>query len=226
MCGRYVHFSQKEEFEDHFELQSDNEELFLPNYNVCPATINPVVLQPRPDKIGIGSLKWGLVPDWAEKPDIGYKMINARTESVFEKQSFKKSIESRRCLIPANGFYEWKQMDKSSKQCFYLYHPQVSLFSFAGIFSVWKDRRNSSILWTYSILTRASRGNLEYVHERMPVIIEKADYQTWLNPITQSQQSIQSFFESPISDELMYFPVTNEVGKTSANFPELINPLT
>jgi putative SOS response-associated peptidase YedK len=183
------------------------------------------VLQPKPDKIGIGALKWGLVPDWADKPDVGYKMINARTESVFEKPSFKKSIQFRRCLIPANGFYEWKNLDTKNKQCYYIFHKTEPLFCFAGLYSVWKSANSQSWLWTFSILTKASKGVMHELHERMPVLLEKKQFASWLNPNRQLQDSTTEFFESSLSDGLTFVKVTNEVGKISANYSGLLTPI-
>jgi len=217
MCGRYLNYSQKEEIEEHYDLESDNDELFLANFNVCPGTLNPVVLQPKPTKKGIGSLRWGLVPDWAESPQIAYKMINARTETIFEKKSFQKAILRQRCLIPANGFYEWQQVTSKEKQAFFIFHPQQKIISFAGIYSYWKDPIQNTLLWTYSILTATSKGKMVDLHERMPVCISKKDYSTWLNPEQNDAKLIQSYFDSELSNEFNYKPVSkkvNEIGLT------------
>ncbi|NCP84028.1 MAG: SOS response-associated peptidase [Bacteroidetes bacterium] len=211
MCGRYLHFSEKQEIEEHFDLESDNNDVFLANFNVCPGTINPVVLQPKPNKMGIGSLRWGLVPDWAENPQIAYKMINARTESIFEKKSFQKAILRQRCLIPANGFYEWKQLSSKEKQAFYIFHPSQKLISFAGIYSFWKNPIQNTLLWTFSILTTASKGNMIDLHERMPVCISQKDYAIWLNPLQNDAKHIQSFFDSELSKDFNYKPISKKI---------------
>jgi putative SOS response-associated peptidase YedK len=211
MCGRYLYFSEKQEIEEHYNLQSDKDELFISNLNVCPGTINPVVLQPKPDKIGIGSLRWGFIPEWADNPKLGFKMTNARTETIFEKNSFKTAILRRRCLIPANGFYEWKTLSTKQKQPYFIFHPKQKIVSFAGIYSVWKDPKINSLLWTFSILTAASKGKMADLHERVPVIIAKEAYSTWLNPQQNDEKLIQSFFDSELSNQLDYHALPKKI---------------
>lgn len=211
MCGRYLHYSDKQEIENHFDLQSDKDELFLENLNVCPGSVNPVILQPKPNRIGIGSLKWGLVPDWADSPQVAYKMINARTETIFEKKSFEKSILYHRCLIPANGFYEWKQLSEKQKQAYYIYHPAYKLISFAGIYALWKNPKMNTLLWTFAILTASSKGKMADLHERTPIVIPKKDYAAWLNPLQNDSYQIESFFQTELSMELEYKPISKKV---------------
>ena len=129
MCGRFTSQAKPKKIEKEFDVRVSNEKLFTPRYNIAPTQIIPVVLEADGERL-INNLKWGLIPSWAKDDSIGSKMINARAETLSEKPSFKNAFKSRRCIIPASGFYEWQKQAKDAKQPFYFYlkvctyHPQ------------------------------------------------------------------------------------------------------
>ena len=147
MCGRYV-FSpgNSKKLKQRFNLSNQLE--IEQNYNVAPGQIVPVITRQSPKKAV--EMKWGLVPFWAKDPKIGYKMINARAETVLFKPSFRKAIRSQRCLVPANGFYEWQRIN--GKQPYFISRKDGEIMSFAGIFDTWKDAEGSKIN-SYAIIT-------------------------------------------------------------------------
>ena len=166
MCGRYALHSSPEVVALAFGLA--DVPAFAPRYNIAPAAQVLVVRQG-----GAAFVKWGLVPRWAKDPSIGAKMNNARAETVAEKPSFREAYRRRRCLIPANGFYEWK-LEAGRKQPYYIHPSSGALFAFAGIWEPWQE------LQTCAVITTQANATMATVHERMPVIVPPAEYSAWL----------------------------------------------
>ena len=174
MCGRYALYGI-EPLEDEYGLPEDYEG--KPNYNVAPTHVMPVVTQD-----GSRMMRWGLIPKWAKDEKIGYKLINARAETIFEKPMWKSIVTKQRCLIPANGFYEWQKRD-DGKQPYFIHPKDQDMFMFAGIWETWKH--DDVILSTYTILTTSPNKEMESIHNRMPVILRKDDHDQWLGADTQ-----------------------------------------
>jgi putative SOS response-associated peptidase YedK len=167
MCGRYALHSSPEVVALAFGLPEIP--AFVARYNIAPAS---QVLAVREG--GAAFLRWGLVPRWAKDPAIGAKMNNARAETVAEKPSFREAFRKRRCLIPANGFYEWK-LEAGRKQPYYIHPTGGALFAFAGLWEQWND------LQTCAVITTEANASMAAVHGRMPVIVPPAEYSTWLS---------------------------------------------
>ena len=161
-------------------------------------------------------VKWGLVPFWAKDPKIGYRMINTRAETIAEKPSFKAAFKYRRCLIPANGFYEWR---KSDKQPFYIHLPDYELFTFAGIWEEWHHPDGSS-LRTCSIITTEPNETMQEIHERMPVILSREDEDKWLKQ--NEQKELLSLLKPFDNDLIEIHPVSKAVNSYKNNYKELL----
>lgn len=212
MCGRYTLFNLRE-LEAEYALPDDF--TFEPQYNVAPTQIMPVVTEQ-----GVELMRWGLVPVWAKDEKIGYHLINARSETVFEKPIWKAVITRKKCLIPANGFYEWQKED-GGKQPFYIYPKDQKLCMFAGVWDVWKH--NGREWHTYAILTTEANKEMKGIHDRMPVILRKSDWQQWLE--ADRREDIEPLLASYKDGGLDFFPVSKEVNVVRTNTDALITPI-
>jgi len=180
MCGRYRLSRRKQIIEEHFDAVSGEED-WGPRYNIAPTQPVPLIRQhPKEPVRQISLMKWGLVPAWAKDASGAARMINARSETAATKPAFRDPLKLRRCLIPADGFYEWKRMS-TGKQPYCFEVNDGALFAFAGLWDGWKD---SSGQWvkTCSILTTTPNAVTSPVHDRMPVILDPDDYDVWLDP--------------------------------------------
>ena len=175
MCGRY-RLTRADKVASYFEAEAAEE--LHPRYNIAPSQQVAAIRQVEDVRV-ISALRWGLVPFWAKDVAIGYKMINSRSESVLEKPAFRDCFHNRRCLIPADGFYEWKKAGKL-KQPFHFGMKDGSLFALAGIWDRWKSPPGTWIE-SCSILTTTPNAMVRDVHDRMPVILHRNHYETWLN---------------------------------------------
>ncbi len=204
MCGRYTLTKPLEEIEFHFSpilIKLDHQQ----RYNIAPTQQSPIVIE-KDEQRQLVPMTWGLVPAWAKDPSYGTRMINARGESVHEKPSFRSSFKHQRCLVPADGFIEWRAQGKE-KIPHYIQLKNQGLAGFAGIWSEWK--KQDTHLITYSIITTQANDLLRTIHERMPVILSTEDYATWLQPNTD-QETLRSLLV-PYPDELMTF---RQISKT------------
>lgn len=224
MCGRYTLFSEKEEIEEVFDVSSDEDELFNKSYNIAPGTINPIVLMPRPNVRDIGGFKWGLIPSWAEDENIGYKMINARSESLLEKSSYHKPFQRQRCIIPANGFYEWQTIYKQ-KTPFYVRALDQDLLGFAGLYEKWESKDKKKTIYSYTIITTEANALLQPLHDRMPVILERKDYLNWLNPVNSDTEDLTALLKPYPTERMAIYRVSQDVNQVQNNGPELIQPV-
>lgn len=208
MCGRYT-LARTGNLKKRFGLL-DKIPKFNESCNISPSTINPVVVRNSPNRIVL--MKWGLVPFWTKDPKIGYRMINARAEDISIKPAFRKPIRIQRCLVPCTGFYEWKDLkleDKPEKIPFYIKLKKEDVFSFAGIYDVWKDISGHEIE-TYAIITTHANSHMSKIHERMPVILKREDEDKYLNKETLIEEILKLL--KPIdSDLLESWPVSKRV---------------
>lgn len=186
-----------------------------PNYNVAPTQVMPVVTQDGPHL-----MRWGLIPKWAKDAKIGYSLINARSETIFEKPLWKNLIVKQRCLIPANGFYEW-QKRPDGKHPFFIHPADQVMFMFAGVWEVW--RHNGVDAHTYSILTTAPNAQMGAIHDRMPVILEKTAHDAWLGG--GEKEDIEAQLVPYADSGLDLFEVSKSVNIVKTNTGELIKPL-
>jgi len=176
MCGRYS-LPYADDIPIRFKATRNGYDL-KPRYNAAPSEDLPVIINDGEKHVEL--MRWGLVPFWAKDLKIGYKMINARAESVADKPSFRKSLSHQRCIVPASGFFEWKKLARE-KTPYYIFLKNKELIGFAGLYDVWKDNEGKE-LRTYTIITTTPNQLMEPIHDRMPAILEKLDEDKWLNP--------------------------------------------
>ena len=225
MCGRFVGFRKMEELERYFPIDKDEtDSAGVANYNIAPTQEVLAVAQLNELKI-LGKYHWGLVPFWAKDKTIGYKMINARVETVATKPSFKGAFKKRRCLILADGFYEWKGK-KGDKQPMFITLPDKSPFAFAGLWENWHDKQNSNEVYrSCTIITREAVGAIKALHHRMPVILHPEVYNPWLNPHNQDQNALGELLQTKALTELVFHPVAKQVNSIRNNAPSNIKPV-
>ncbi len=181
MCGRYRLSRRKQILEEHFASVSEENDEWSPRYNIAPTQPVPVIRQnPKEPVRELSLLRWGLIPSWAKDSSVAANMINARSETAATKPAFRDALKFRRCLIPADGFYEWKRTGKY-RQPFCFEVNEGELFAFAGLWDRWIDPSGGWVK-TCSILTTTPNAVTSAVHDRMPVILEPDDYDLWLDP--------------------------------------------
>jgi putative SOS response-associated peptidase YedK len=217
MCGRYQLSLPFEELETLFAAVSAVS--FEPRYNIAPSQEAPVIRSSRGAR-GIQGLKWGLVPDWAPLQGASKPMINARSETVSEKPTFRDSFRYRRCLVPATGFYEWQRAD-GAKQPYVIRIQDVPVYAMAGIWSQW--RGPEGINETFSILTTMAAPKIQPIHERMPVILHPDTYGLWMNPQSGRDQLLSLC--RPVPDEVLTIEmVSDRVNSARHDDPECEAP--
>jgi putative SOS response-associated peptidase YedK len=211
MCGRYRLSRRKLLVEEYFGTASGDED-WNPRYNIAPS--QPVIaIRQDADKPvrTVSTMRWGLVPSWAKDPSIGYKTINARSETVATTASFREPFKSQRCLIPADGFYEWKK-DGKTKQPYCFEITEGVLFAFAGLWDRWTSSQGQ-IIESCTILTTTPNSLLADVHDRMPVILRRENYDLWLDPGFRNTDSVSEML-SPFDAALMKrYPVSTRVNQ-------------
>lgn len=225
MCGRYTLHQKVDVLAKHYNLTRVPVDIHE-NYNVAPGQIMPVITK---DENGpkLELMRWGLIPAWAKDPLIGYKLINAREDSLFDKPLWRNLVLRKRALIPADGFYEWKKPaeHRGHKQPYYIHPKQVSLFSFAGIWETWKDAGGKE-LKTYSIITTEPNKEMADVHGRMPVILLPDGEADWLEPSNNDRGALEPLLR-PYKDLGLYIhQVSEDVNTTNNNYQNLIYSLT
>lgn len=216
---------------EHFQLDMAGARqlaLFEPRYNIAPTQeILAVRVEPQSGKREAALLRWGLVPSWSKEPQGGAPMINARGESLAEKSSFRTAVRRRRCLIPADGFYEWqKQPGSTKKQPFYIHYRDNRPFAFAGLWEAWQSKGPASeealAIESCTIVTTAASGALKPLHDRMPVILEPNDYALWLDPEMQDPAAIQPLITPNDDPAIVAEPVSTHVNRVANDDPQCI----
>jgi putative SOS response-associated peptidase YedK len=197
------------------------------NFNVAPGQIMPVITVDESGQPRLELMQWGLIPAWAKDPSIGYKLINARDDTIFEKPMWRGLVLKKRALIPADGFYEWKRLPgdgKERKQPFYIHPKHVDVFSFAGVWETWKDIEGKE-LKTYSIITTEPNEEMSSVHNRMPVILHPEDEASWLEPSKVKREEIEPFLHPYEDNGLEMYEVSKDVNSAANNDEHLIYAL-
>jgi putative SOS response-associated peptidase YedK len=217
MCGRYV-FTPDERFYDRFTIENRLDVLDA-RYNVAPGQNMPVITRNSPNQAVM--MRWGLIPFWAKDAKTGWRTINARAESVRVKPAFKKPFQSQRCLIPASGFYEWEKRPHL-KVPYYFKLKTNDMFAFAGLYDIWKDGQRSEVK-SYTIITTESNSLVGKIHNRMPVILRKADESTWLDKNT-NLEIIAKLLKPYKGNDMAAYPVASEANNAKIDVPNLIKP--
>ncbi len=218
MCGRYG-FVPPHDFYERFDVDNEIEDL-RDNYNVAPGEIMPVITTQSPKKVYL--MKWGLVPVWAKDPRIGYKMINARSEGIEKKPSFRGPIKNKRCLIPASGFFEWARVGKE-KTPYYFQLKTKEVFAFAGLYDIWTDAEGRETK-TYTIITTSANGVVGKIHDRMPVILHAKDEAVWVDNSKYEEEKLLDFLEPYPDHEMISYRVSQRVNSPANNDSELLKP--
>jgi putative SOS response-associated peptidase YedK len=262
MCGRYASARKRIELLEEFRIERDRvPEPLAPDYNVAPTkrVYAVVTRDARPseaaepdagDEAGEAAeapaegvarelrvVRWGLVPFWAKDPSIGSRMINARAETVQSKPAFRQAFKRRRCLLPADGYYEWQRLDgkgetdspggKVPKQPFFITRRDGGPLAFAGLYELWRDRElpddhERAWLWTATIITTSAPDELGQIHDRMPMVIEPERWADWLDPEADDPSDLAALLAPAATRGLISYPVSTSVNSVRHNGPELI----
>jgi putative SOS response-associated peptidase YedK len=224
MCGRFTNKAKPEQIKKEFKIGNKNPNLYQPRYNIAPSQMIEVVFEPENERI-LSPLKWGLVPHWAKDAEIGNRMINARAETLTEKPSFREAFKSRRCIIPASGFYEWQKKSTGAKQPFYFYLKDKEVFGFAGLWEEWIDKQTGEALETCTIITTEANEVLKPAHERMPVILKPEVYDDWLDEKMKDERKMEELLIPYPAGEMTSHAVSKSVNIPDSDSDELIRPL-
>jgi putative SOS response-associated peptidase YedK len=224
MCGRYTLHAKPADIAKHFGLDEIPDDLFEERYNIAPSqTVATVRLEDAGHRT-LQMNKWGLIPGWAKDPKIGFSLTNARAETVDEKPAFRSAFKARRCLIPSSGFYEWKATGANHKQPYHFRRLDGALLGFAGLWERWKNPEGQVIV-TCSIITTSANGIVQPVHDRMPVILDPADYGQWLDP-RASAADLLALLRPAQEDALTAIPVSSYVSNSRNQGPQCVLPVT
>jgi putative SOS response-associated peptidase YedK len=250
MCGRYASTRKRIELLEEFSVQRDMvTEALQPDYNVAPTKPVYAVLdrvkqasERAGDDTGNGVaagtparelriVRWGLVPFWAKDVKIGSRMINARAETVAEKPAFRRAFGKRRCLLPADGYYEWQSQPGAAKQPIYISRADGRSLALAGLYELWRDPAvgrddEDAWLWTATVITTSAPDELGMIHDRMPMIIDPAGWADWLDPANSDAADLRGLLSPAAASGLTTYPVSTEVNSVRNNGPQLIEPIS
>ncbi|MDV3220015.1 SOS response-associated peptidase [Intrasporangium sp.] len=265
MCGRYAASARPDELIEAFDIEEDhsgepgrsilknpqNPPPGQPDWNMAPSKQAPVVVTraPRtPETAEAGEpdeaqatrqlrlLTWGLVPSWAKDVKLGQRMTNARAESVLGKGAFARAALSRRCIVPADGWYEWQKSPtavdakgKPRKQPFFIHRADGAKVGFAGLYEFWRDRElpdghPDAWLTTFTIITTAADPGMDRIHDRQPLVLEPEQWEQWLDPAERDPDVVRGLLEFARPGRFEAYPIGRSVGSTSRNGPGLLEP--
>jgi len=246
MCGRYASSRRPEDLAEEFEIDQAKvaETITDPpaaDYNVAPTKeVYAVVSRPpraeEPPERQLRVLRWGLVPFWAKDPAIGNRLINARMETIAEKPAFRHAFARRRCLLPADGYYEWYPTEqrtkagKPVKQPFFIHPKDGSVMAMAGLYEIWRDPTRDDddplrFRWTCTVLTTSAEDSLGHIHDRMPLLVEPDRYAAWLDPDRTDPEGLADLLVPAAPGRLEAYPVSTQVNNVRNNGPDLVEPL-
>lgn len=224
MCGRFTLFATYNEIIERFAIEAAiDEELYHPSYNIAPSHSVLAVINDG-SKNRLGYLKWGLIPPWAKDEKMGYKLINARAETLEEKPSYRNALKKRRCLVIADSFYEWKRHDDKTKTPMRIKLKTNKLFSMAGLWEHWKSPNGRSI-YSCTIITTSANEFMKDIHDRMPVILSKADEKTWLDPSIDEINTLNKMLKPLSEDYMEAYEISNLVNSPKNNSSTLLEPI-
>ena len=228
MCGRYVVATPYQQMELDFRAVAGDEfaAAFAADYNIAPTKPVPVVWQRREDEgeRRLSVARWGLIPSWAKDPGIGVRAFNARVETAAEKPMFRGAFTKRRCVLPADGYYEWKK-EGAKKQPMFIHAADGAQLAFAGLYERWIDAEDRP-LWSVSILTGPALGPLAEIHDRMPLTVARDAVNAWLDEDVRDADQVRSLLDLTSAPAWTAHPVGPEVGNVRNNSPELIREIT
>ena len=222
MCGRYAFFSPAEAVRRVFGVREAP--ALAPRYNVAPTQPVAVVREASPGDRRLAMLHWGLIPSWAKERSIGNRMINARAETVAEKPSFKHAFRKRRCLVLADGFYEWKRTS-AGKTPMYIKLATGKPFAFAGLWESWNDPAGDESLESCTIVTTDAAASIAEIHNRMPVVLPTEAFGPWLDPSVEDVAVLSRWLGPCDPSRLAAWPVSRRVNNPRHEGPDLIEPV-
>jgi len=219
MCGRYRLTAKERYIAEHFDVDEADVH-WSPRYNIAPTQQVAVVRSEAGiPRRGFSLMRWGLIPSWANDPKIAAGTINAMSETAAQKPAFRDSLRSRRCLLPADGFYEWKKLGPRAKQPYNFGLKDDGLFAFAGLWDRWRAP-SGELLETCTILTTSANPLTREVHDRMPVMLQPGDYDLWLDPHITNPLRVKNLFAPFDAGAMRKYPVTTRVGNPAFDDPE------
>jgi putative SOS response-associated peptidase YedK len=222
MCGRYVRKSTRREIANWFAAEDSAGVEWGASYNVAPQTFQPVVrLNRDTGQREIVLMRWGLIPYWSKDAKIGYSTINAKAETVATAPAFREAFRRRRCLVPADAFYEWQKLDPKHKQPFAIALASREPYGLAGLWDRWKDQKTGEWLETFSIITTDANEVVAPLHNRMPVIIERKDYARWLDGTDSTQPPLDLLRPFP-AEKMTAWKVNKSVGNVRNDAAHLL----
>lgn len=222
MCGRYSLTRRETEIVERFgveHLLADDDESLKPRFNIAPSQMVPVILDDE-GKRRLAVFKWGLIPFWTKDLSKTKPVINARSETIAEKPTFKHAFSKRRCLIPADGFFEWKKQNKDKVPMF-IHIPEQELFAFAGLWDEWRSPEGE-VLRTCTIITTAANETMAPVHDRMPIIVRPEHESLWLDVSVKGVKELEPVLEPWPNEGFEMYPVSSAVNSPSIDRPELL----
>ena len=226
MCGRYGRRADKQRIAEWMQTHNTgvfDDSYFEQSFNVTPQSMQPVVrLDSDTGERELTIMRWGLIPFWSKDTKIGYNTINARAETITTSAVFREAFKRRRCLVPADFFFEWKKIDAKSKQPYAIALKDSSIFAFAGLWETWKDKATGRSLETYTIVTTDPNEVMKPIHNRMPVIVHPKDYERWLFPAEPSHLPVD-LLRPYEAEGMKAWRVSSVVGNARNNSPELLN---
>jgi len=243
MCGRFVSARKRLELLEEFGVERDSVAASpdpepAPDYNVAPtkrifAVLERPAREDQPQARELRVVRWGLVPSWAKEASIGGRMINARAETVAVKPAYRRAFAKRRCILPADGYYEWQPVSdggKKRKQPYFIYRTDGGALAFAGIYELWRDEsvpddHERAWLWTAAIITTQATDDVGQIHDRMPMVITREHWADWLDPANTEPGQLHAAMLPAMAGGLTSHPVSMAVNTVRNNGPELIKPL-
>lgn len=229
MCGRFVSSSSPDEIANYFDAQAPAEAAAEPNYNVAPTTDVFVVLEDGGIR-RVARHHWGLVPFWAKDPSVGNRMINARSETLSTKNAYRKAYQKRRCIVPVDGFYEWKKLPgRRTKQPYFIHRPDDEPLALAGLWEEWHspDRGDGAgeTLRSTTIITTTPNEPMAAIHDRMPVILPANAWAEWLDPANADVDTLGRLLVPAPPEIITMHPVSTEVGNVRNRGAHLVDPV-
>jgi putative SOS response-associated peptidase YedK len=222
MCGRFARRSTQQVLADWFGVELEDMPWFAPTWNAAPQSLQPVVRISR-DSGGreVALARWGLIPFWAKDAKFGYSTFNARAEEVANKPAYREALKKRRCLVPADAFYEWQRLDAKTKKPFAIALKSGDPYALAGLWESWQPKEGAA-LETFTILTTDPNELMEKIHNRMPVILEPTDYDRWLDSSDPARPPVDLLRPFP-AEKMRAWPVSGRVGNVRNNDAELLD---
>lgn len=218
MCGRYRLSRDGKLIVEDFALEGEVE--WSPRYNIAPTDPAPVIRQdPKEPARNVTLMRWGLIPFWAKDPSIGAKTINGMSETAATKPAFREAMQKRRCLVPADGFYEWARTGPKEKQPYNFGMADGALFAFAGLWDRWRDASGNKIL-SFTILTTRPNALVANIHDRMPAILRREDYEIWLDPGIANPAKVADLLAPFDARQMRKYPVSSRVNSVKNDDPQ------